>query len=90
MPPQNLERKLAAILSADVAGYSFLMRNDEEATVRTLSDYRGAMGNLIQQYKGRVVDNRKTTFIAAKKPLVFLPEMRYRSTQGSGIAGRAE
>ena len=34
------ERKLAAILSADVAGYSKLMGDDERATVRTLTDYR--------------------------------------------------
>ncbi len=35
-----MERKLAAILSADVAGYSRLMGEDEEATIRTLTAYR--------------------------------------------------
>ena len=43
MSPEDLERKLAPILSADVAGYSRLMRDDEEATVRTSTDYRRAM-----------------------------------------------
>ena len=43
MSPQELERKLTAILSADVAGYSRLMDEDDDATVRTLTDYRERM-----------------------------------------------
>ncbi len=38
-----MERKQTAILSADVEGYSRLMGEDEEATVRTLSEYREVM-----------------------------------------------
>ncbi len=34
-----MERRLAAILAADVAGFSRLMEADEEATVSTLSTY---------------------------------------------------
>jgi adenylate cyclase len=49
-------RKLAAILSADVQGYSRLMGKDEVATIRTLSAYREVMSSLIRQYRGRVVD----------------------------------
>jgi adenylate cyclase len=56
MPPENVERKLAAILSADVKGYSRLMGEDDEATVRTLTAYREVMTTLIQQRRGRVVD----------------------------------
>jgi adenylate cyclase len=52
----RVERKLAAILSADVKGYSRLMGEDEVATIRTLTDYREIMGTLIQQHRGRVVD----------------------------------
>src|SRR5262245_14629062 len=51
-----MERKLAAIFSTDVAGYSRLMGADEEATIRTLTDYRTLISSLIQQYRGRVVD----------------------------------
>ncbi|KPK88938.1 MAG: hypothetical protein AMJ94_13600 [Deltaproteobacteria bacterium SM23_61] len=51
-----MKRKLVAILSADVQGYSRLMSVDEEATVRTLTAYKEVMGNLIRQYGGRVVD----------------------------------
>jgi adenylate cyclase len=52
----RMERKLAAILSADVKGYSRLMGEDEAATIRTLTAYRAVMITLIQQYRSRVVD----------------------------------
>jgi len=57
MTDQDFKRKLAAILSADAKGYSRLMGEDEEATVRTITAYRTAMAKLIQQYRGRVVDS---------------------------------
>jgi len=64
MPPEDLERKLTAILSADVAGYSRLMRDDEQATIRTLTDYRRVMANLVQQHRGRVVDSPGDNLLA--------------------------
>ena len=56
MTTQEVNRKLAAILSADVKGYSLLMGEDEEATVRTLNAYKETMTNFIQHHHGRVVD----------------------------------
>ena len=56
MTTQEIKRKLTAILSADVKGYSRLMGEDEKGTVRTLSAYREVMANLIQHHHGRVVD----------------------------------
>ena len=56
MTEESLKRKLTAILSADVVGYSRLMGDDEESTIRTLTDYRSAMTSLIQEHRGRVVD----------------------------------
>jgi TolB-like protein/class 3 adenylate cyclase len=56
MTPQEVKRKLVAILSADVKGYSRLMGEDEEGTIRTLNTYKEVMSNLIQQQRGRVVD----------------------------------
>jgi class 3 adenylate cyclase/pimeloyl-ACP methyl ester carboxylesterase len=53
----GVERKLAAILSADVVGYSRLMAKDEAATIRTLTDYREAIAMLVRQHRGRVVDS---------------------------------
>ena len=52
-PPTK--RKLAAILMADVAGYSRLMGDDEAATVRTLKAYREVFSSNIGQHDGRVV-----------------------------------
>ena len=49
-------RKLVAILSADVVGYSRLMADDEAETVKTLKAHRELMGGLIRQHAGRVVD----------------------------------
>ena len=51
-----MQRRLAAILSADVAGYSRLMGEDEVATVRTLSEYRTVFGGIITARNGRIVD----------------------------------
>ena len=56
MTAQEVKRKLAAILSADVKGYSRLIREDELGTIRTLNAYKELMTNLIQQHHGRVVD----------------------------------
>jgi adenylate cyclase len=56
MVPEGFKRKLTAILNADVEGYSRLIRDDEEAPICRLADYRKAMATLIQQYRGRVVD----------------------------------
>lgn len=57
-------RKLRAILSADVKGYSLLMADDEDHTIQTLKAYRQIMSNLIQQHSGRVVDNPGDNLLA--------------------------
>jgi len=56
MPKEGLKRKLAAILSADVEGYSRLMSNDEASTIHTLTAYKQAMTANINHNRGRVVD----------------------------------
>jgi TolB-like protein/class 3 adenylate cyclase len=62
--PTGVERKLAAILSADVVGYSRLMAEDEVATVRTLTAYREEIGVLVRQHRGRVVDSPGDNLLA--------------------------
>jgi TolB-like protein/class 3 adenylate cyclase/Tfp pilus assembly protein PilF len=57
MAAEDFKRKLTAVLSADVAGYSRLMSEDEAATVKTLAAYREIMASLIKQHSGRVVDS---------------------------------
>ena len=56
MATQEVKRKLTAILSADVKGYSRLMGEDEKGTVRTLNAYKEVMTGFVQHHRGRVVD----------------------------------
>jgi len=64
MTAQGVKRKLSAILSADVEGYSRLMAEDEVATVQTLTSYREVMTGLIEQHRGRVVDSPGDNLLA--------------------------
>jgi len=57
-------RKLRAIVSADVKGYSILMADDEVHTIQTLKAYREIMSGLIQQHSGRVIDNPGDNLLA--------------------------
>ena len=56
MAEKELEHRLAAILSADMVGYSRLMAEDEVTTVRTLSAWRDKISTIVDANKGRVVD----------------------------------
>jgi len=64
MPDEGFKRKLTSILSADAVGYSRLMEDDEEATVRTLTSYREAIATLIKQHNGMVVDSPGDNLLA--------------------------
>ena len=59
-----MERKLTAILSADVEGYSRLMGEDEEATIRTLTSYQKVMAPVIELHRGRIVDSPGDNLLA--------------------------
>ena len=59
-----LERKLTAILCADVYGYSRLMGEDEESTVQTLSAYRKVTDSLIERHHGRFVNSAGDSILA--------------------------
>ena len=64
MSEENLRRRLAAIMSADVKDYSRLMRENEAATVQTLKSYKETMAMLVTQYHGRVVDSPGDNMLA--------------------------
>ena len=64
MTEKRAKRKLSAILSADVKGYSRLMREDELSTVRKLEAYRQVMTTAILKYCGRVVDSPGDNLLA--------------------------
>jgi len=63
-PEQKTIRKLRAILSADVKGYSLLMADDEVHTIQTLKAYRQIMFDLIMQHSGRVIDSPGDNLLA--------------------------
>jgi adenylate cyclase len=64
MSAERFKRKLTAILSADVKGYSRLMGTDEEATLRTLQEYKEVMAGSIQHHRGRVVGTAGDSVLA--------------------------
>jgi len=64
MTAEKFKRKLAAILSADVKGYSRLIGEDEEGTIRTLNAYLGAITGFIRKHEGRVVGTAGDSVLA--------------------------
>ena len=78
MPTEDFKRKLIAILSADVQGYSRLMGEDEDATIRTLTSYRKLMSTLIQKHRGRVVDSPGDNLLAEFLSVVDADGLSYR------------
>ena len=84
------KRKLVAILSVSVEGYSRLMGEDEITTVRILTAYQGVVAGSIGQYRGRVVnssgDNRLAEFasvVDAVRCVAGTPTCMTTSTQVS-------
>jgi adenylate cyclase len=61
---QRVERRLAAIFAADVAGYSRLMNQDEVGTLRTLTAHRKIMDGLIAEHGGRVANTAGDSVLA--------------------------
>ena len=70
MADENYKRKLTAILSADVAGYSRLMGDDEVATVSTLKTNRNLITDKVQAFNGRVVDSPGDNLLAEFRSIV--------------------
>ena len=58
------KRRLAAILAADVAGYSRLMGADDKATVATLNACRAVFAERIAEHDGRLVDTAGDSVLA--------------------------
>jgi len=64
MEAPSLERKLVAILAADVEGYSRMMEIDEEGTLATLSAHRTITDELIAQHGGRIFNTAGDSVLA--------------------------
>ena len=81
--PDRSERKLTAILAADIAGYSRLVGEDEEGTVAALKVRMGKALPLIQEHGGRVIDTAGDGILAefpsAVRAIEAAPGARPRS-----------
>ena len=64
MSTNGMKRRLSAIMSTNVKDFARLMREDETATVRTLTEYKEVIAGLINQYYGRVVDSPGDNLLA--------------------------
>ena len=64
------QRKLAAILAADVVGYSRLMADDERATVAALKEARGVFKDRIEAHGGRLIDTAGDSVLAEFRSVV--------------------
>jgi class 3 adenylate cyclase/pimeloyl-ACP methyl ester carboxylesterase len=88
----RIERRLVAIIAADVAGYSRLMSTNEAGTMRTLSAYRQLMDDLIAQHGGRVA-NTAGDSVLAEFPSIFDAvecSVRVQLRLGEATAGLSE
>ena len=64
MPVQTVERKLAAIFAADIAGYSRLMARDEVGTLARLKACRAIIDGLIASHRGRIFNTAGDSVVA--------------------------
>jgi len=64
VPVQTIERKLAAIFAADIAGYSRLMARDEVATLARLKACRAIIDGLIASHRGRIFNTAGDSVVA--------------------------
>ena len=78
-------RKLAAILAADVAGYSRLMADDERATVRTLTAYREIFSANVGAHQGRIVDTAGDSVLATFDSVVEAVEAAVEVQRALGL-----
>jgi adenylate cyclase len=89
METEKTKRKLIAVVHADVKGYSRLMGEDDEYTVRTLASNRGEMYRLVELHGGEVRDTAGDGFLvefasvvdAIKFSVDFQREMKRRNAE---------
>jgi adenylate cyclase len=63
-PPERVQRRLAAIFAADVAGYSRLIAQDEIGTLQALTAHREVMDRLIAEHSGRIANTAGDSVLA--------------------------
>jgi adenylate cyclase len=70
MAETRVERRLAAILAADIAGYSALMGADEARTVRDLKEHQAVVLPMIGEFGGRIIDTAGDGILAEFSSIV--------------------
>lgn len=98
MPLEQATRRLAAILSADVVGYSRLMAEDREATVALVRECRETVAGVVARHAGRVVDavgdnvlaEFQTATAATGCAVALQQELSERAARGPGLAPRLQ
>ncbi len=60
----EIERKLVSILSADVAGYSRLMAENEEATLKLFREHKVVFESIVKMHKGRIFNTAGDAILA--------------------------
>ena len=70
----SMKRRLAAILAADIAGYSRLMGEDEAATVRDLKGHQAVVLPLVGRYGGRIIDTAGDGILAEFSSVISATE----------------
>src|SRR5437867_9264506 len=90
----SYERRLAAILCADVVGYTTLMATDERATIEAVKDCRRRIATLTQAHGGRVADSAGDFVLAVFQSVVecvrcaaaIQRDLQQRNREGGGGA----
>ena len=82
---ERLPRKLAAILYADVAGYSRLTGDDEDATHLRLRDYLDLFAKTIENHHGQVMHYAGTRYLPSLMPLLMHCHLRLQYRTRSKI-----
>ena len=60
--PSKDKRKLAAIMFADVVGYSRMMASNEERTLELLKDFENICSSIISKHDGEIIKKAKHPF----------------------------
>jgi class 3 adenylate cyclase len=89
-----MKRRLAAILAADIAGYSRLMGEDEAATVRDLKGHQAVILPLVGRYDGRIIDTAGDGILAEFPSVINATECAVEiqtimATRNEGYRSRA-
>jgi len=81
MNPERTKRKLSGILIADVVGYSRLMEEDEAWTIQSLEENKKLISDLVEEYKGRIVDSPGDNILAEFNSVVNAVECAVKIQQ---------